>query len=129
MFTIDGHEFIDLQFRILPHFKSSNIILGLPFLKKLDVVIHRSLNSFSMGEFTIHCNCESLRISCMIVDSGKMNQIIVKHVRNKKNPTDVFLISLHFAEELAIVKCDFNEQLGQYLEHLIAQIADKTEEP
>ena len=26
MFTIDGHDFIDLQFRVLPHFKGSDII-------------------------------------------------------------------------------------------------------
>jgi hypothetical protein len=28
VFTIDGHEFTDLQFTVLPHFKSSDIILG-----------------------------------------------------------------------------------------------------
>jgi len=28
--TIDGHEFTDLQFRVLPHFKSPDLILGLP---------------------------------------------------------------------------------------------------
>ena len=27
VFTIDGHEFTALQFRVLPHFKSSDIIL------------------------------------------------------------------------------------------------------
>jgi len=40
VFTIDGHEFtIDLHFRVLPHFKGSDIILGLPALKKLEVAI------------------------------------------------------------------------------------------
>jgi len=29
VFTIDEHDFTDLQFRVLPHFKSSDIILGL----------------------------------------------------------------------------------------------------
>ena len=32
VFTINGHEFADLQFRVLPDFKDSNIILGLPTL-------------------------------------------------------------------------------------------------
>ena len=32
-FSIDGHEFTDFQFRVLPHYKSSDIILGLPALK------------------------------------------------------------------------------------------------
>ena len=33
VFTIDGHEFNDLRFRVLPHFKRSDIILGLPASK------------------------------------------------------------------------------------------------
>ena len=48
MFTIDGHDFINLQFRVLPHFKGSDIILGLPTLKKLEVAIHPNMNSFTM---------------------------------------------------------------------------------
>ena len=49
-------------------------------------------------------NRESCRISCMIVDFGKMNQIIGKQTRNKKNVANVLLISLRFAEELATDK-------------------------
>jgi hypothetical protein len=99
IFTIDGHDFTDLQFRVLPHFKGSDVILGLPALKKLKVAIHSNLNSFTMGDYIVQCNRESLKISYLIVDTDKMNQIIVK-----KDPIDVFLISLHFAEELATVK-------------------------
>jgi hypothetical protein len=40
VFIIDGHEFTDLQFRVLPHFKGSDMILGLSALKKLEVTIH-----------------------------------------------------------------------------------------
>jgi len=29
-FIMDRHEFNDLQFRVHPHFKSSDVILGLP---------------------------------------------------------------------------------------------------
>jgi hypothetical protein len=58
-----------------------------------------------------------------------MNQIIVKQARNKKDPVDVFLISLHFAEELATVKSDFGEQFDQQLKHRITEFADVTEEP
>jgi hypothetical protein len=42
---------------------------------------------------------------------------------------DVFLISLHFAEELALVKSEFGEQLDQQLKHIITEFADVTEEP
>ena len=34
VFTIDGHEFTNLYFRVLPHFKGSYIILRPPALKK-----------------------------------------------------------------------------------------------
>ena len=77
------------------------------------MVIHPSLNIFTMGDFTINCNRESHRISCMLVDSNKMNQIIVKQARNKKNPIDAFLISLHFDEDLESVKSDFGDHVDQ----------------
>jgi hypothetical protein len=129
MFTIDGHDFTDFQFRVLPHFKGSNIILGLPALKKLEVAIQPNLNSFTMGDYRVQCNRESRRIYCLIVDNDKMNQIIVKQTRNKKDIVDVFLISLHFAEELAIVKSEFGEQFDQQLKHLVTELADVTEGP
>jgi hypothetical protein len=128
VFIIDGHEFTDLQFRVLPHFKRSEIILVLPSLKQLNVVIHPSLNTFTMGDFTINCNRESRRISCMIVYSDKMDQIIVKHATSKKNPSDVFLVSLYFAEDLTSVKSDFGEQFDHQLKQLLTEFADATEE-
>ena len=58
VFTIDGHEFIDLQFRVLPHFKGTDIILELLALKKLEVAIHPNMNSFTMGDCTVQFNRE-----------------------------------------------------------------------
>jgi hypothetical protein len=118
VFTIDGHAFTDLQLRVLPHFKSSDIILGLLALKQLNVVIHPSLSIYTMGDFSINFNRESRRISCMIVDYDKMDQIIVKQAGNKKNPSDVFLIYLYFAEDLASVKSYFGDQFDQQLKQL-----------
>jgi hypothetical protein len=129
VFTLDGHELTNLQYRVLSHFKSSDIIFRLPALKKLDVVIHPSLNAFTMGDFTIHCKYESRTLSCMIVDSDKTNLTIVKQARNKKNLSYVFLISLHFGEELAVVKSDLGEQLYQQLKHHTIEFADITEDP
>jgi hypothetical protein len=65
----------------------------------------------------------------MLVDYDKMNKLIVKQARNKKNTNDVFLISFHFAEHLASVKNDFGEQFDQQLKQLITEFADVTEEP
>ena len=84
VFTIDGYEITDLQFCVLLHFKSLDIILGLPALNQLDVLIHPSLNTFTMGGITIKCNRESRRISWMIVDSNKIDQIIVKRARIRR---------------------------------------------
>jgi hypothetical protein len=58
-----------------------------------------------------------------------MNQIIVKQTRNKKDPVNVFLISLHFAKELATVKSHFVKLFDQQLKHLITEFADVTGEP
>jgi len=65
----------------------------------------------------------------MIVESDKMNQIIVKLARNNKKTSDVFLISLYFAEDSASVKSDFEEQFDQQLKQFITEFADVTEEP
>ena len=119
VFTINGHEFTNLQYRVLPYFKSSDIIMRFPALKQLGVVIHPSLNYIR----------ESRRIDCMIVDSDKLYQIIVKQARNKKNPSDIFLISLHFAEDVASVKNDFGEHFDQQLKQLITKLTVVTEEP
>ena len=56
--TIDGHELTDLQSRVLPHFRSSDILSVLPALKQLNVVIHTSLNTFTLRNFIIKCNRE-----------------------------------------------------------------------
>ena len=73
------------------------------------MIIHPGLNTFTMGDFAMNCDRESRRISCMIVDYDKIDQIVVKQARNKKNPSDVFLISFHFDEDLASIKGDFGE--------------------
>jgi hypothetical protein len=49
VFTIDGQELTNSQFRVLPHFKSSDIVLGLLALKQTGVVIHPSQNTFLRG--------------------------------------------------------------------------------
>ena len=54
-------------------------------MKKLEVATHPNLIFFTMGDdHTVQCNRESRRISCLIVDTDKTNQIIAKQARNKK---------------------------------------------
>jgi hypothetical protein len=65
----------------------------------------------------------------LIVDSDKKDHIIVKQTINKSDPSDVFLISLHFVEDLASVKSEFEDQFDQQLKQLIAEFAAVTKEP
>ena len=58
-----------------------------------------------------------------------MNQISAKQARNNKDRVYVFLICLHFAEELATVKSYFGEHFDQQLKHIITEFTDITEEP
>ena len=91
VFTIYGHEFPDLQFRVLSHFKSPDIILGLLALKQLNVGINPSLNIFTIDDFTINCNRETRRIICMIVNSDKMDQKLLSRPEIRKNLVTFFL--------------------------------------
>ena len=88
------------------------------------MVIHPILNIFTIRDFTINCNREARRISCMIADFYKMDKIIIKQARNKKSPSVVFLISLQFAEDLASVQSYFGEQFDQQLKKPITEIAE-----
>ena len=93
VFTIDGNEFIGLQFRVLRHAKNTNIIMGLPTLRELDVTIHPSSNEFIVRNTTVTWNREPIRKSCLLVALSKMDKIHIKQSRHKKNPSDIFLIS------------------------------------
>jgi hypothetical protein len=88
-FGIEGSDYQNLQFRVLPHFKSSDFILGLPALRDLDAIIHPSANEFTIANLdksgqraSVPCHTEPRRIGCMIVDTNKMEKILIKQSRN-----------------------------------------------
>ena len=58
-----------------------------------------------------------------------MDEIIIKQSWNKKNPADVFFISLQFKEDLETIKSDFGEQIDKHPKQLITKFVDVTEEP
>ena len=104
-------------------------MLRLQVLKRLGDVIHTSMNTFTMESFTINFSRESGITSCMIVGSDNMDQGIVKQDINKKNPSDVSLISLQFSEISVTIKRHFGEELDKQLNQVIAEFADVKEEP
>ena len=63
-----------------------------------------------------------------MVDLSKMQKILAKAVRNKHTESELFLVSLHFAEELESIKTDFVPELDIPLEELVTEFADVTQE-
>jgi hypothetical protein len=57
-----------------------------------------------------------------------MDIILVKQYRNKKNPSDIFMISLQFKEDFDATKSDFEEEFDKQIKELITEFADVTEE-
>ncbi len=89
IFIIGGYEFIDLQFRVISHFKSTDIILGLSTLKKSNFAIRPSLNKFSMGDFQVHGkNNESLR-NVISTNKSFYNKYVCRRCHNDDNPTRI----------------------------------------
>ncbi len=77
------------------------------------MTIHPSSNEFTVKNATVVCHREPRRMSCILVDASKMEKTMVKQSRNKKNPLDVFMISLQFKEELDTIKSDFGEEFDK----------------
>jgi len=87
-----------------------------------------SSNEFTMKNATVDCHREPRRISCLLVETTKMDKILIKQSRNKKNPADIILISLRIKEDLETIKSDFGEQFDKQLKQLIAEFVDVAEE-
>jgi len=65
-------------------------MLELPALRDLDVNIHPSSNDFTVKNATVAFNREPRRISCLLVDTGKMDKILIKQSRNENNLANAF---------------------------------------
>ena len=65
----------------------------------------------------------------MLVDAPKMLKILAKAARNKRTASELFLVSLHFTEELESIKTDFGSEFDIQLKQLITEFADVTQEP
>ncbi len=86
-------------------------------------------NSMLIGDIPFACESQPWRVSCFLVDSTKMQKILAKAVRNKHKDSELFLVSLHFFEELESIKTDFGLELDAQLKRLVTKFADVTQEP
>ena len=78
-------KFTGLAFNVLPHLKCVDIIFGLPTLKTLQMSIQPSNNFAVIDNRSFPCESQPRRISCLLVNSSKMQKILFKAARNKHN--------------------------------------------
>ena len=99
-FFIHQIKFTGLTFTVLPHLKFVDFIFGLLALKTLQISIQPSNNSVDINDRSFPCESQPRRISCLLVDSSNMQKILTKAARNKHNECELFLVSLHFNDDL-----------------------------
>jgi hypothetical protein len=121
-------KFSSLTFTVLPHFKCVDFSFGLPALKTLQMSIQPSNNSVVINDRSFPCESQPRRISCLLVDSSKMQEILSKAARNRHNECELFQVSLHLNEELQSIKTDFGPKLDNQLKELITEFATATQE-
>jgi hypothetical protein len=63
-----------------------------------------------IGGMPFPCESQPRRVSCLLVNSYKMKKILTKGARNKHTKSELFLVSLHFSEELESIKTNFGPE-------------------
>ena len=66
--------------------------------------IQPSNNSVLIGGMPFTYESQPRRVSCLLVDSSKMQKILAKAERNKHTESELFLVFLHFFEESESIK-------------------------
>ena len=77
--------------------------------------IQPSNNSVLIGNLPLARKSQPRRVSCLPVDSSKMQEILAKATRNKHTESELFLVSLHFSES---IKTDFGPEFDRQLKKL-----------
>ena len=79
---INGIDYSGIQFRVLPHLKCADIILGLPAQKALDMIIKPKENIVSINGVDISSQSENRRVSCQTIDCDKLEKVMKKASRS-----------------------------------------------
>ena len=88
--------------------------------------IQPSKDMVLIGDIPFLCESQPRRFSCLLVDSSKMHKILAKVARSKHTESELFLVSLHFSEQLESIKTDFGPELDTRLKELVTEFADVT---
>jgi len=86
-------------------------IFVVPATKELNISIQPSNSLVLIGDTPFQCESQPRRVSCLLVDSSKMQKILAKVARNTHTKNELFLLSLKFVEELEYIKMDFGPEL------------------
>jgi hypothetical protein len=117
------------NFTVLPQLKCIDFIFGLPAMKDLNMYIQPSHNLDVICDQPFSRESQPRWISCLLVNSSKMQQILEKAARNKRTEAELFLALLLFAEELESIITDFGFELDTQLKERITEIDDVTRKP
>jgi hypothetical protein len=90
-FFIHQIKFTGLIFTVLPHLKCVDFIFVLSALKTLQMSIQPSNNSVMINNRSFPCESQPRRISCLLVDSSKVQKIVTKAARNRHNECELSL--------------------------------------
>ena len=103
-----------------------DVILGLPAQKELDMIIRPKAKTISLNGAEIPCTTEDRRVSCFLLDGDKMEKVMNKASKSKKQTSDFFVVSLQVAEQIASVDTDFGSEYDDEIKSLIEEFEDIT---
>ena len=81
--SIGQKKIPSLNFTVLPHLKCVDFIFDLLAMKALNMSIRPSNTSLLIGDMPFACDSQPRRVSCLLVDSSKMQKMLAKAARNK----------------------------------------------
>ena len=122
-------KFSGLKFTVLPHLTCVNFIFGLPAMKEVNMSIQPSNDLMLIADMPFSCESQPRGVSCLLVDSYKIQNFFTKAARNKHTESELLLVSLHFYEESESIKTDFGLELDIQLKELVIEFLDVTQEP
>jgi hypothetical protein len=106
-----------------------DFIFGLPTMKECNISIQPSNDLVLIVDIPFSRESQPHRVSCFFVDWYKNAEKIAKAARNKQIESELFLVSLHFAEESESIKTNFGPELDIHLKELVTKFVDVTQEP
>ena len=92
------------------------------------MIIRPKAKTISLNGAEIPCTTEDRRVSCFLLDGDKMEKVMNKASKSKKQTSDFFVVSLQLAEQIASVKTDFGSEYDDKIKSLIEEFEDITQD-